>query len=77
MKYYSQNQTELLNELKDTLQRLNKDNRWIRLADSLPWDGYTKRKHKSAKLVKETKMRQIHYLRSDLDTFMDINTSIT
>ena len=38
MKYYSQNQTELLNELKDTLQRLNKDNRWIRLADSLPWD---------------------------------------
>ena len=39
MKYYSQNQTELLNELKDTLQRLNKDNRWIRLADSLPWDG--------------------------------------
>ena len=37
MKYYSQNQTELLNELKDTLQRLNKDNRRIRLSDALPW----------------------------------------
>lgn len=37
MKYYSQNQTELLNGLKDTLYQLNKDNRWVRLADSLPW----------------------------------------
>lgn len=37
MKYYSQNQTELLNELQDTLHRLNKDNRWIRLADAMPW----------------------------------------
>lgn len=37
MRYYSQNQTELLNGLKDTLQELNKDNRWVRLADALPW----------------------------------------
>lgn len=37
MKYYSQNQTELLNGLKDTLHQLNKDNRWVRMADAMPW----------------------------------------
>ena len=37
MKYYSQHQTELFNDLQDSLKKLNKGNRWIMLADALPW----------------------------------------
>ena len=37
MKYYSQHQTELFNDLEDSLKNLNRGNRWIRLADALPW----------------------------------------
>lgn len=39
MKYYSQTNTPTLIDLNDPLALLSKSNRWVRLADSLPWDA--------------------------------------
>ena len=38
MKYYSQYRTHDLFELQQSLSGLSKSNRWVKLADNLPWD---------------------------------------
>ena len=38
MKYYSQYLSHDLFELQDFLSGLSKSNRWVKLADNLPWD---------------------------------------
>ncbi len=38
MKYYSQYRTHDLFELSQSLSSLSKSNRWVKLADNLPWD---------------------------------------
>ena len=38
MKYYSQYRSHDLFELQDSLSGLSKSNRWVKLADHLPWD---------------------------------------
>ena len=38
MKYYSQNRSHDLFELQESLSSLSKSNRWVKLADHLPWD---------------------------------------
>ncbi len=38
MKYYSQYRSLDLFELQDSLSGLSKSNRWVKLADNLPWD---------------------------------------
>ena len=37
MKYYSQYRIHDLFELQESLSGLNKSNRWVKLADRLPW----------------------------------------
>lgn len=47
MKYYFQYHNHELFELQESLSGLSKSNRWVKLADNLPWDkidqGYNKR----------------------------------
>ena len=38
VKYYSQNRSHDLFELQESLSGLSKSNRWVKLADHLPWD---------------------------------------
>ena len=38
MKYYSQYRSHDLFELQESLSGLSKSNRWVKLADHLPWD---------------------------------------
>ncbi|GEM_PF-3059576 len=38
MKYYSQYHSHELFELQESLSGLSKSNRWVKLADNLPWD---------------------------------------
>ena len=38
MKYYSQYRSHDLFELQESLLGLSKSNRWVKLADHLPWD---------------------------------------
>ena len=38
MKYYSQYHSHELFELQEPLAGLSKSNRWVKLADNLPWD---------------------------------------
>lgn len=38
MKYYSQYHNHELFELQESLSGLSKSNRWVKLADNLPWD---------------------------------------
>ncbi|MBP5770263.1 MAG: hypothetical protein J6W75_02745, partial [Bacteroidaceae bacterium] len=42
MKYYSQYRTHDLFELQQSLSGLSKSNRWVKLADNLPWDKIEK-----------------------------------
>ena len=42
MKYYSQYRTHDLFELHESLSGLSKSNRWVKLADNLPWDKIEK-----------------------------------
>jgi len=42
MKYYSQYRCHDLFELQQSLSGLSKENRWVKLADSLPWDKIEK-----------------------------------
>ena len=51
MKYYSQYHTHDLFELEHTLSCLSKSNRWVRLADSLPWDKIEKEYNKRLRNV--------------------------
>jgi hypothetical protein len=46
MKYYSQYRSHDLFELHESLSGLSKSNRWVRLADSLPWDKIEKEYNK-------------------------------
>ena len=46
MKFYSQYRSHDLFELHDTLSGLSKSNRWVRLADNLPWDKIEKEYNK-------------------------------
>ena len=46
MKYYSQYQSHDLFELQETLSGLSKSNRWVKLADNLPWDKIEKEYNK-------------------------------
>ena len=39
MKYYSQYHSHELFELQESLSGLSKSNRWVKLADNLPWDN--------------------------------------
>ena len=38
MKYYSQYHSHELFKLQESLSGLSKSNRWVKLADNLPWD---------------------------------------
>ena len=40
MKYYSQYHSHELFELQESLSGLSKSNRWVKLADNLPWDYF-------------------------------------
>ena len=42
MRYYSQGHQLTIEEFKGALSRLPKDNRWVKLGDSLPWDRIEK-----------------------------------
>ncbi|MFR2733539.1 hypothetical protein [Hoylesella buccalis] len=42
MKYYSQYRSHDLFELQESLSGLSKSNRWVKLADHLPWDRIEK-----------------------------------
>ena len=46
MKYYSQYHSHDLFELQESLSGLSKSNRWVRLADNLPWDKIEKEYNK-------------------------------
>jgi len=46
MKYYSQYRCHDLFELQQSLSGLSKENRWVKLADSLPWDKIEKEYNK-------------------------------
>ena len=46
MKYYSQYRTHDLFELQQSLSGLSKSNRWVKLADNLPWDKIEKEYNK-------------------------------
>ena len=46
MKYYSQYRTHDLFELHQSLSGLSKSNRWVKLADNLPWDKIEKEYNK-------------------------------
>ena len=46
MKYYSQYHSHDLFELQGSLSGLSKSNRWVKLADSLPWDKIEKEYNK-------------------------------
>ncbi len=46
MKHYSQYQSHDLFELQESLAGLCKSNRWVKLADSLPWDKIEKEYNK-------------------------------
>ena len=46
MKYYSQYRTHDLFELSQSLSSLSKSNRWVKLADNLPWDKIEKEYNK-------------------------------
>lgn len=46
MKYYSQYLSHDLFELQDSLSGLSKSNRWVKLADNLPWDKIEKEYNK-------------------------------
>ena len=46
MKYYSQYHSHDLFELQDSLAGLSKFNRWVKLADNLPWDKIEKEYNK-------------------------------
>ena len=46
MKYYSQYHSHDLFELQESLSGLRKSNRWVRLADNLPWDKIEKEYNK-------------------------------
>ena len=49
MKYYSQYRSHDLFELQESLSGLSKDNRWVKLADRLPWDQIEKEYNKRLK----------------------------
>ena len=42
MKYYSQYHSHELFELQESLSGLSKSDRWVKLADNLPWDKIEK-----------------------------------
>ena len=46
MKYYSQYRSHDLFELQESLLGLSKSNRWVKLADHLPWDRIEKEYNK-------------------------------
>lgn len=46
MKYYSQYHSHDLFELQGSLSGLSKSNRWVKLADNLPWDKIEKEYNK-------------------------------
>ena len=46
MKYYSQYRSHSLFELQESLSGLSKSNRWVKLADNLPWDKIEKEYNK-------------------------------
>ena len=46
MKYYSQYRSHDLFELQESLSGLSKSNRWVKLADHLPWDRIEKEYNK-------------------------------
>ena len=46
MKYYSQYRSHNLIELQESLSGLSKSNRWVKLADHLPWDRIEKEYNK-------------------------------
>jgi len=49
MKYYSQYRSHDLFELQQSLSGLSKENRWVKLADNLPWDKIEKEYNKRLK----------------------------
>ena len=49
MKYYSQYRSHDLFELQESLSGLSKVNRWVKLADNLPWDQIEKEYNKRLK----------------------------
>ena len=49
MKYYSQYRSHDLFEIQESLSRLSKLNRWVKLADNLPWDRIEKEYNKHLK----------------------------
>lgn len=49
MKYYSQYRSHELFELQESLAGLSKSNRWVKLADRLPWDKIEKEYNKRLK----------------------------
>lgn len=51
MKYYSQYISHDLFELQESLSVLSKSNRWVKLADSLPWDKIEKEYNKRLKNI--------------------------
>lgn len=49
MKYYSQHHIHDLFELQESLSGLSKSNRWVKLADNLPWSKIEKEYNKRLK----------------------------
>ena len=45
---------------------MNPDNRWIKLADRIPWDTFAKSRKRTAKKIRSALRRQLGYVKRDL-----------
>ena len=56
MKYYSQYSHYELFDLQESLSALSKSNRWVKLADNLPWDRIEREYNKRLLIGKDLSM---------------------
>ena len=56
MKYYSQYSHYELFDLQESLSGLSKSNRWVKLADNLPWDRIEREYNKRLLIGKDLSM---------------------
>lgn len=56
MKYYSQYSHYELFDLQESLSVLSKSNRWVKLADNLPWDRIEREYNKRLLIGKDLSM---------------------
>ena len=58
MRYYSQGHQLTIEGFKGALSRLPKDNRWVKLGDSLPWDRIEKVYVSKLEIIRENPYMQ-------------------